>query len=181
MKRKQREDSRGTPNKRRALVEDASWGGDTGEFMVGSVVRIRMKDFLTYDDCELEVGPRLNVVIGPNGTGLGLFLLFFVFCFFCFFCFFLFFCFLFFVFCFLFFVVFFIYWLVIFVIVFDVGSSSNSHNLSFLMILGKSTLVCAIAIGLGANLKVLGRAKRESDFIKHGNNQAGEKERGKKE
>ena len=38
-------------------------------FQGGSVVRIRMKNFLTFDECEVFTGPRLNIVIGPNGTG----------------------------------------------------------------------------------------------------------------
>ena len=42
---------------------------DKGDYMAGSIVRIRMRSFLTYDDCEVEPGPRLNVVVGPNGTG----------------------------------------------------------------------------------------------------------------
>ena len=44
-------------------------GEDKGDYMVGSIVRIRMRSFLTYDDCEVEPGPRLNIVVGPNGTG----------------------------------------------------------------------------------------------------------------
>lgn len=35
----------------------------------GSVVRVSMKNFLTYDACEVFPGPRLNVILGPNGTG----------------------------------------------------------------------------------------------------------------
>lgn len=30
---------------------------------------MKMKNFLTYDECEFFTGPRLNLVIGPNGTG----------------------------------------------------------------------------------------------------------------
>jgi predicted ATPase len=26
-------------------------------------------NFVTYDDCEFEPGPMLNVILGPNGTG----------------------------------------------------------------------------------------------------------------
>lgn len=36
---------------------------------IGSILRVRLKNFVTYDDCELKPGPNLNVVIGPNGTG----------------------------------------------------------------------------------------------------------------
>ncbi|KAE8745116.1 hypothetical protein FOCC_FOCC008291 [Frankliniella occidentalis] len=35
----------------------------------GSIVKIRMKDFITYDSVECIPGESLNVVIGPNGTG----------------------------------------------------------------------------------------------------------------
>lgn len=35
----------------------------------GSILRIHMVNFLTYDDCQVFPGPRLNVVLGPNGTG----------------------------------------------------------------------------------------------------------------
>jgi chromosome segregation ATPase len=38
-------------------------------FKAGSIIRLRMKNFLTYDECEFFTGPRLNIVIGPNGTG----------------------------------------------------------------------------------------------------------------
>lgn len=38
-------------------------------FRVGSIYRVRMYNFLTFDECEVFPGPKLNVVIGPNGTG----------------------------------------------------------------------------------------------------------------
>ncbi|XP_062368984.1 structural maintenance of chromosomes protein 5 [Cinclus cinclus] len=38
-------------------------------FVVGSIVRILMKDFLTYTTCEVHPGPNLNLVLGANGTG----------------------------------------------------------------------------------------------------------------
>ncbi len=38
-------------------------------FKRGSVVRVLMKNFLTYDEAEVFPGPHLNVVLGPNGTG----------------------------------------------------------------------------------------------------------------
>ncbi len=38
-------------------------------FKPGSIVRIRMHNFLTYADAEVRPGPRLNVVVGPNGSG----------------------------------------------------------------------------------------------------------------
>jgi len=38
-------------------------------FRAGSIIRVRVKNFLTYDECEVFPGARLNIVIGPNGTG----------------------------------------------------------------------------------------------------------------
>lgn len=71
----------------------------------GSLVRVRMIDFVTYTDAEFALGPNLNMIIGPNGTG-------------------------------------------------------------------KSTLVCAICLGLGWETKHLGRAKEISEFVKHGASKA---------
>ena len=71
------------------------------EYRKGSIIRLTMKDFVTYSQAEIRPGPQLNVVIGPNGTG-------------------------------------------------------------------KSTLVCAMVLGLGGKPAVLGRAKEPRDFIKHG-------------
>ncbi|CAD0084916.1 unnamed protein product [Aureobasidium vineae] len=71
----------------------------------GSIVRVAMKDFVTYTMAEFLPGPSLNMIIGPNGTG-------------------------------------------------------------------KSTLVCAICLGLGAKPDVLGRAKDPSEFVKHGQKEA---------
>ncbi|XP_058679410.1 structural maintenance of chromosomes protein 5 isoform X4 [Ammospiza nelsoni] len=44
---------------------------ESGEspFVLGSIVRIFMKNFLTYTVCEVHPGPNLNVVVGANGTG----------------------------------------------------------------------------------------------------------------
>jgi chromosome segregation ATPase len=38
-------------------------------FQVGSIVRVAMRNFLTYDDAIAFPGPQLNVVLGPNGSG----------------------------------------------------------------------------------------------------------------
>ncbi|KAL0040483.1 hypothetical protein WJX77_008439 [Trebouxia sp. C0004] len=35
----------------------------------GSVIRVELHNFMTYKDAILEPGPRLNLVLGPNGTG----------------------------------------------------------------------------------------------------------------
>ncbi|ELW63121.1 Structural maintenance of chromosomes protein 5 [Tupaia chinensis] len=41
----------------------------SGPFVEGSIVRISMENFLTYDLCEVSPGPHLNMIIGANGTG----------------------------------------------------------------------------------------------------------------
>ncbi|XP_045419604.1 structural maintenance of chromosomes protein 5 isoform X2 [Lemur catta] len=41
----------------------------SGPFVEGSIVRISMENFLTYDICEVSPGPHLNMIIGANGTG----------------------------------------------------------------------------------------------------------------
>lgn len=40
-----------------------------GEFKPGAIVRIKLTDFVTYTSAEFFPGPKLNMVIGPNGTG----------------------------------------------------------------------------------------------------------------
>lgn len=69
--------------------------------MRGSLVRIKLRNFVTYDAVEFKTGPHLNIVIGPNGTG-------------------------------------------------------------------KSSIVCALCLGLGGKTNLLGRAREISEFIKHG-------------
>ncbi|MCO5589673.1 hypothetical protein L7F22_043641 [Adiantum nelumboides] len=71
------------------------------EYLPGSIVRVKLQNFVTYDAVEFRPGPRLNMIIGPNGTG-------------------------------------------------------------------KSTIVCAIALGLGWTPNVLGRAKDAASFVKQG-------------
>lgn len=38
-------------------------------YVPGSIVRIQMKNFVTYDFVEFRPGPNLNMIFGPNGTG----------------------------------------------------------------------------------------------------------------
>ena len=35
----------------------------------GSILRVKLKNFVTYADIEFEPGPNMNLVIGPNGSG----------------------------------------------------------------------------------------------------------------
>lgn len=46
-----------------------SSGPADDEFQPGAIVRIKLKDFVTYTSAEFFPGPKLNMVIGPNGTG----------------------------------------------------------------------------------------------------------------
>ncbi|KAJ1979212.1 Structural maintenance of chromosomes protein 5 [Dimargaris cristalligena] len=108
-----------TPSKRRLVKINSNQASGTvqaksasqsdtneiGEFPPGSIVRVALRHFVTYDACQFSPGPHLNMIIGPNGTG-------------------------------------------------------------------KSTIVCAIALGLGGNTSILGRAKDISEFVKHGYDRA---------
>ncbi|XP_076015393.1 structural maintenance of chromosomes protein 5 [Genypterus blacodes] len=44
-------------------------GGEDAPFVEGSIVRITMKNFLTYDYSVVYPGPNLNMIVGANGTG----------------------------------------------------------------------------------------------------------------
>ncbi|KAL0466634.1 P-loop containing nucleoside triphosphate hydrolase protein [Neurospora intermedia] len=80
-------------------------GQSSSGFQPGAIVRVKLKDFVTYNEAEFFLGPSLNMVIGPNGTG-------------------------------------------------------------------KSSLVCAICLGLGFPSSVLGRATAVGEFVKHGKDEA---------
>lgn len=54
---------RDAPAVRHALVRGAD------SYVVGSILRVRLQNFLTYDHTEFRPGPYLNMIIGPNGTG----------------------------------------------------------------------------------------------------------------
>ncbi|CDH54512.1 p-loop containing nucleoside triphosphatehydrolase protein [Lichtheimia corymbifera JMRC:FSU:9682] len=84
---------------------DAPLPADEDGYVQGSIVRIKLRNFVTYDYCEFNPGPQLNMIIGPNGTG-------------------------------------------------------------------KSTIVCAIALGLGGTPALLGRAKNIAEFVKTGEDEA---------
>ncbi|KAG7670314.1 hypothetical protein Ndes2437A_g04826 [Nannochloris sp. 'desiccata'] len=74
------------------------------EFRKGSVIRVEVKNFMTYGHAVIEPGPHLNLVLGPNGTG-------------------------------------------------------------------KSSLVCALCVGLGGSTRLLGRADHVSSFVRRGTNE----------
>jgi hypothetical protein len=48
--------------------------GETGTYnqdahQPGSLVRVKLTNFVTYTAAEFKLGPSLNMIIGPNGTG----------------------------------------------------------------------------------------------------------------
>lgn len=42
---------------------------DADNFIPGSITRVVLHNFLTYDHVDFCPGPYLNMIIGPNGTG----------------------------------------------------------------------------------------------------------------
>ena len=38
-------------------------------YIPGSIVRVQLHNFVTYDWVEFRPGPYLNMIVGPNGTG----------------------------------------------------------------------------------------------------------------
>ncbi|KAK9915722.1 hypothetical protein WJX75_003203 [Coccomyxa subellipsoidea] len=74
-------------------------------FEKGSIIKIRVKNFMTYDEAVFKPGPRLNLVLAPNGTG-------------------------------------------------------------------KSSLTCALCLGLAGHQNLLGRADEIKDYIRKGTNEA---------
>mmetsp|Transcript_2900 Transcript_2900/g.5510 ORF Transcript_2900/g.5510 Transcript_2900/m.5510 type:complete len:1133 (+) Transcript_2900:146-3544(+) len=76
-----------------------------GDYKHGSIKRIKLIKFLTYSHVEFSPQPRLNVVVGPNGTG-------------------------------------------------------------------KSSILCAICLGLGGEPRLLGRASEVETFVQNGEDEA---------
>lgn len=76
-------------------------GRSADKFLSGAIRCIALSNFLTYDSVEFRVGPYLNLICGPNGTG-------------------------------------------------------------------KSSIACAIALGLGGHPSLLGRASQLGSFVKRG-------------
>eukprot|EP00485_Elphidium_margaritaceum_P009805 CAMPEP_0202693706 /NCGR_PEP_ID=MMETSP1385-20130828/7743_1 /ASSEMBLY_ACC=CAM_ASM_000861 /TAXON_ID=933848 /ORGANISM="Elphidium margaritaceum" /LENGTH=1126 /DNA_ID=CAMNT_0049349423 /DNA_START=60 /DNA_END=3440 /DNA_ORIENTATION=+ len=96
-----------SPNKRQKLPEGLKQDPISfqTEFQQGQIVRIELKNWVTFDSTVIECEPGLNLIVGPNGTG-------------------------------------------------------------------KSSIVCAICIGLGGKFKSLGRAEKAAQFIKYGREKA---------
>ena len=41
----------------------------SSRYIPGSIVRIQLHNFVTYDYVQFHPGPYLNMIFGPNGTG----------------------------------------------------------------------------------------------------------------
>ncbi|XP_055469920.1 structural maintenance of chromosomes protein 5 isoform X3 [Psammomys obesus] len=64
-----RDASSEVPSKRKNSNPTSTLPRPSEPFVEGSIVRIAMENFLTYDICEVSPGPHLNMIIGANGTG----------------------------------------------------------------------------------------------------------------
>ncbi|ODV86729.1 hypothetical protein CANARDRAFT_6302 [[Candida] arabinofermentans NRRL YB-2248] len=47
----------------------ASYVPDLAAFSKGSIIRIKLRNFMSYELTEFHFGPTMNLIIGPNGTG----------------------------------------------------------------------------------------------------------------
>lgn len=55
---------------KRIKTENGSTNNTGGtKFQPGAVLSVRMINFVTYSDMKFTLGPALNMIIGPNGTG----------------------------------------------------------------------------------------------------------------
>lgn len=42
---------------------------DLAQFQVGSIIRIKLVNFMSYSLAEFHFGPQMNLILGPNGSG----------------------------------------------------------------------------------------------------------------
>lgn len=54
-----------TPSRKRLKIKPV----DYDVFKPGSIVKIRLENFVTYNYTEFNLSPSLNMIIGPNGSG----------------------------------------------------------------------------------------------------------------
>ncbi|KAF8634626.1 hypothetical protein AX15_000803 [Amanita polypyramis BW_CC] len=72
--KRQRVDGQGA-SRASSVQEDAQYlriktlPRDTDGYIPGSIMRIQLKNFVTYDFVQFRCGPYLNMILGPNGTG----------------------------------------------------------------------------------------------------------------
>jgi chromosome segregation ATPase len=53
----------------RAALQISTSSRLTSSFQAGAIVRIKLINFMSYDQVEFRTGPHLNLILGPNGTG----------------------------------------------------------------------------------------------------------------
>ncbi|KAG6331319.1 hypothetical protein ID866_7768 [Astraeus odoratus] len=58
-----------SPSRPMVLERAKTLPRDDDGFIPGSIVRIQLCNFVTYDWVEFRPGPYLNMILGPNGTG----------------------------------------------------------------------------------------------------------------
>eukprot|EP01132_Coremiostelium_polycephalum_P003135 gene3135-3919_t len=68
-KLKKRIEVQHTQNITNPTPDESRLTGDVDAYITGSIVRVKLFNFVTYSDIEFKPGPRLNVIIGPNGSG----------------------------------------------------------------------------------------------------------------
>ena len=51
------------------IIDEDNNSHGNPSYVPGSIVRIKLENFVTYDAVEFRPGPYLNMVLGPNGTG----------------------------------------------------------------------------------------------------------------
>ncbi|KXS17350.1 P-loop containing nucleoside triphosphate hydrolase protein [Gonapodya prolifera JEL478] len=98
------EPEQGDPRAKKKRIHDEEFP-NAHEYKDGAILKIKVSNFLTYNSAEWRPGPKMNMIIGPNGTG-------------------------------------------------------------------KSTLVCAVVIGLGGNPSILKDQNTLMNFVKHGREKA---------
>ncbi|GJE87507.1 structural maintenance of chromosomes protein [Phanerochaete sordida] len=62
-------DARPVDLKGKGKAEPKTLPRDEDGFLPGSIVRVQLRNFVTYDYVEFTPGPYLNMILGPNGTG----------------------------------------------------------------------------------------------------------------
>ena len=53
----------------KTAYNEGGYAKDDEVHQPGSIVRVKLRTFVTYTAAEFHLGPSLNMVIGPNGTG----------------------------------------------------------------------------------------------------------------
>ncbi|KAJ3553657.1 hypothetical protein NM688_g3492 [Phlebia brevispora] len=56
-------------DKGKAKAEPRTLPRDDDGYIPGSILRVKLENFVTYDWVEFNPGPYLNMILGPNGTG----------------------------------------------------------------------------------------------------------------